>query len=187
MRYAIIALAAGLAACEELPPERDHSQIQVEDAFMAYVNHLVKGNADAAFRGLSESNKSQWIFERLRAEDRAAHQWRLKLEGRTRTDVDLWYNYFKGKNDGLRVDKLATSVLDSPGVLDLWRGTFEEEKENLKIQMSRLQIAEVFTDGAGASVIVRNLEGKTEMYQMIVERGGWKVDHHKETVREIPR
>jgi hypothetical protein len=181
-----IVLALGLAACEELPPERDSKQIQVEDAFLAWVNHLIKGNADAAYRGLSESYKSQWLFTLLRREDRAAHAWRLKLEGRARTDVDLWWSYFRDKNDG-RVEKLSTALLDSPGVLELWRNSFEEDKEAVKLQMSRLQIAEVFADPAGASIVVRNIEGKTEMYQLIVERGGWKVDHHRDSVQDSQR
>ena len=186
MRIACVGLAVALVACEELPPERSPEQIRVEDAFMAWVNHLVKGNSDAAYRGLSEQNKSQWLFALLRGEDRAAHAWRLKLEGRTRTDVDLWLNYFKDKRDG-RVEKLPTSLLDDPGVLDVWRTTFESQKEVIRIQMSRLQISEIFTDAAAASIIVRNIEGKTEMYQMVFERGGWKVDHHRQSVQEIPR
>ncbi|HEX7900439.1 MAG TPA: hypothetical protein VF950_21905 [Planctomycetota bacterium] len=186
MRIACVGLALALVACEELPPERTPEQIRVEDAFMAWVNHLAKGNADAAYRGLSEQNKSQWMFDLLRAEDRAAHAWRLTLEGRTRTDVDLWLNYFKDKRDG-RVEKLPTALLDDPGVLNVWRSTFEAQKEIIRIQMSRLTISEVFAEAAAASIIVRNIEGKSEMYQMIFERNGWKVDHHRQTVAEVPR
>jgi hypothetical protein len=186
VRIACVGLAVALVACEELPPERSPEQIRVEDAFIGWVTHLVKGNAEAAYRGLSEQNKSQWLFDLLRGEDRSAHAWRLKLEGRTRTDVDLWLNYFKDKRDG-RVEKLPTSLLDDPGVLDVWRVTFESQKDVIRLQMSRLQISEIFTDAAAASIIVRNLEGKTEMYQMVFERNGWKIDHHRQTVREVPR
>ena len=180
------ALAFALAACEELPPERDSRQIDVEDAFIGWVNHLVKGNADAAYRGLSEANKSNWLFDLLRRGDRTANAWLRKLEGRTRTDVDLWFNYFKDKKDN-RVEKLPTSLLDHPTVLDLWRTTFEEQKEAVRIQMSNIQISEVFAEAAAASIVVRNIQGKTEMYQMIFERAGWKIDHHRQSVQEVPR
>jgi hypothetical protein len=186
MKVAWAGLAVALVACEELPPERTPEQIRVEDSFMAWVNHLAKGHADAAYQGLSELNKSQWLFGLLKAEDRAAHAWRLKLQGRTRTDVDLWYNYFKDKKDG-RVDKLPTALLDDPAVLDLWRTTFEEQKEAIRIQMSKIQISEVFAEAAAASIIVRNIEGKAEMYQMVFERADWKIDHHRNSVQEIPR
>lgn len=183
---ASLAVALGLAACEDLPPDMDSRKIQVEDAFVAWVNHLVKGNADAAFRGLSEANKSHWLFELLRREDRTAHAWRLKLDGRSRTDVDLWLSYFKDKSDG-RPERLSTELLDSPGVQEVWRVTFEEQKDAVRTQMSNLRVLEVYAEDAAASVIVRNVVGKTEMYQLVYERGGWKVDHHREQVREVPR
>lgn len=180
------ALAVALAACEPLPPELDSRRILVEDSFVAWVNHLRAGNADASFRGLSDANKSQWLFELLRREDPVAHQWRLKLEGRARTDVDLWLNYFKDKNDG-RPEKLSAELLDSPGVLAVWRATFEDQKDAVKTQMSNLRVLDVYTDDAAASVIVRNVVGQTEMYQLVFERGGWKVDHHRGQVKEAPR
>jgi hypothetical protein len=180
------ALAVALAACEELPPDTDAQKLQVEDAFVAWVNQLVKGNADAAYRGLSEANKSQWLFDLLKRGDRTANAWRLKLEGRARTDIDLWLNYFKDKSDG-RPERLPTEVLDSEGVLAVWRTTFEEQKDPIKVQMAKLRILEIYTDDAAASVIVRNVVGKTEMYQMVFERGGWKVDHHRGQVQEAPR
>lgn len=180
------ALAVALAACEELPEDTDSRKLVIEDAFMAWVNHLVKGNGDAAFRGLSEANKSQWLFDLLRREDRAAHAWRTQLQGRTRTDIDLWLNYFKDKS-GARVEKLPTELLDSEGVLNVWRQTFEEQKDAVKVQMARIRVLEIYMDDAAASVIIRNVVGKTEMYQLVFERGGWKVDHHRGQVNESPR
>jgi len=186
VRIACVGLAVALVACEEFPPERTAAQIGVEDAFLTWVDHLTKGDADAAYRGLSEQNKSQWVFRLLKAEDRAAHAWRLKLEGRTRTDVDLWLNYFKDKTN-VRVEKLPSSLLDDPGLLEVWRTTFESQKDIIRIQMSKIQISEVFAEPAVASITVRNIEGKIEMYEMVFERAGWKINHHMSDVREVPR
>ena len=186
MRIACVGLAVALVACEDLPPERTAAQIGVEDAFLTWVEHLTKGNTDAAYQGLSEQNKSQWLFDLLRAEDRAAHAWRLKLEGGTRTDVDLWFNYFKEKRD-VRVERLPTALLDDPSVRELWRSTFDSQKEAIQIQMSKIQISEVFAEVAAASIIIRNMQGKSEMYQMIYERSGWKIDHHRQAMQEVPR
>jgi hypothetical protein len=173
------ALFITLAACEDLPPERTVGQHQVEDAFNTWLDALVAGDAVTSFRMLSDGNKSQWLFDLLKGEDRAAHAWRLKLEGKPRTDVDLWYTYFKDKpND--RVERLSTSVLDSPAVLALWKETFDGQKEGIRQEMSRMKVTDVFADGAAATVTVVNAIGKPEMFQLIIERGGWKVDHHKQ-------
>lgn len=186
-RFAAALTAVALCACDALPPERTPDQTVVEDAFMDWVDALVVGNATAAYLGLSELNKSQWLFDLLRGEDRGAHDWRLKLDAQTRTDVDLWYNYFKDKAADLRVQKLGSSVLDSPEILALWRRTFDGQKESIRLQMSKVQVTEVYTDGAAASLTVRNILGKTEIYELIFERGGWKINHHRAAVEPANR
>jgi hypothetical protein len=173
-----LAAFAVLAGCEDLPPERTPEAQQVEDAFRDWLDALIDGDAATAFRMLTDGNKSQWLFDLLKAEDRAAHAWRLKLEDKVRTDVDLWYNYFKDRKAD-RVNPLPTPLLDSPGVFAVWKETFDSQRENIRLEMSRVKVTSVYADGGGATVTVLNAINKSEMYQMIIERGGWRIDHHK--------
>ena len=175
--WALIAVAA-LAGCEDLPAERTPAEQQVEDAFQDWLDALIDGDATTSFRMLSDGNKSQWLFDLLKGEDRTAHAWRLKLEPQVRTDVDLWYNYFKDKKAD-RVDRLPSTLLDTPGVFAVWKATFDGQRENIRLEMSRIKVTSIYTDGGGATVTILNAINKSEMYQMIIERGGWKIDHHK--------
>lgn len=173
-----VAVLAVLAGCEDLPAERTPAQQEVEDAFQDWLDALTGGDAATAFRMLTDGNKSQWLFDLLKGEDRAAHTWRLKLEGQARTDVDLWYNYFKDRGSD-RVSPLSTAILDSPGVFAVWKETFDSQREAIRLEMSRLRVSTIYTDGAAATVTVLNAINKAEMYQMVIERGGWRIDHHK--------
>ena len=80
-----VALLAVAAGCEDLPPERTPVEQAAEDSFRDWLDALIAGDAATSWALLSEGNKTQWLFDLLKAEDRAAHAWRLKLEGRTRT------------------------------------------------------------------------------------------------------
>jgi hypothetical protein len=50
--------------------------------------------------------------------------------------------------------------------------------------MSRLQIAQVYGDDSGVTVAVRNGVGATELYGMIYERDGWKIDAHRQPLSQ---
>ncbi len=173
------ALLLVLAACEDLPPEATPEELRVEDAFHAWLDALSSGDAATSWRMLSEGNRSQWLFDLLRAEDRTAHAWRLKLPGQTRTDVDLWYNFHKDRKLD-RVAKLPSTLLDDPSLYAVWKATFDAQKESIRQEMSKIKVTKVYADGPNATVTVLNAVSKLEMFQLIIERGGWKIDHHKE-------
>lgn len=175
------ALLLALAACEDLPPEATPEEMRVEDAFHAWLDALAAGDAATSWRLLSEGNRSQWLFDLLQAEDRTAHAWRLKLQGQTRTDVDLWYSFHKDRKID-RVARLPTSLLDDPSVYAVWKTTFDAQRENIRQEMSKIKVTKVYTDGSNATVTVLNAVSKPEMFQLVIERGGWKIDHHKEGV-----
>lgn len=187
MRRAV--LWAGLlasAGCADLPSEPTAESQQAQEAFEDWLDALVRGDATAAWAGLSEGNRSQWLFDRLRDGDAPAHDWRKAFTGEPRTQVDLWYFFHRDRNDP-RVRTLPLGMLNHPSTLALWARYFNDSLPSVKRQMERLEITQVYADGAMVTVLARNLVGKTEMYQLVYEAGDWRVDHHREAVKQVPR
>lgn len=186
MRRALLLWAGLWAGCGELPPEPTAESNQAQEAFEDWLDALVRGDAKAAWEGLSEGNRSQWLFDRLRDGEATAHEWRKSWTGEARTQLDLWYFFHRERND-VRVKILPTGMLDHPSTLALWTRYFAESHPEVKRQMLKLEVTRVYSDGALVTVTARNILGKTEMYQLRYEAGHWRVDHHLEAVKQVPR
>lgn len=186
MKRALLLLAGLGYGCADLPSEPGAESQVAQEAFEEWLDSLIRGDGDAAWAGLSDGNRSQWIFDRLRDGDVPAHDWRKAWTGEARTQLDLWYFYHRDRTDP-RVRTLPSGVLEAPATRALWARYFNDSLPEVKRQMTKLEITQVYAEGGGASVTARNLFGKTEMYQLVFERGGWKVDHHRESVRQVPR
>jgi hypothetical protein len=184
-KFAFVALLASVG-CEDLPPDRTAEHADVRRSFEAWAKTLVKGEFPAAWAGMTTGYKSQWLFDLLVAGDATAHAWRRSLTGETRTTVDLWYNFHKDKNVA-RVPALPVELIDSPTVVGIWKTVCEEAAPELKSQMAKLEIVEIYSDGAGATVTVRNIRTTTEMYEMVPGRGGWLINHYVGSRRQVPR
>lgn len=186
MRKAWILALLSVAGCEDLPPDRSAEHADVRRSFDGWTRSLAKGDAPAAWAGMTIGYKSQWLFDLLKDGDGAAHAWRRGLTGETRTTVDLWYNFHKDKNVS-RVPPLAPELIESPSVVAIWKGVCDEAGPALKAEMSRLEVVDVYSDGAGATVTVRNLRGTTEMYELVPGRSTWLVNHWVAPRRQVPR
>lgn len=152
--------------------------VAATQAFQDWVKAFVDGKGDLVFNGMSDGLKSGWVFDRLAESDPAARRWRGELTGIPRTELDLWLGLAKKRNDG-RKDNLPPSVLTHPSLAELFKTYFVNES-GLRMQMSRLSIGQAFADDTGVTIAVKNGQGSTELYGLIVENGGWKVDAHRE-------
>ena len=147
-------------------------------SFEAWVKAFVNGDGDAVFNGMSDGLKSGWLYDRLAESDTAARRWRGELTGVARTDLDLWLGLAKKRNDG-RKDNLPQTVLTHPSLPGLFKTYFVNEGR-LRAEMSRLAVGQAFADDSGVTIAVKNGQGSTELYGLIVEGNGWKVDAHRE-------
>jgi hypothetical protein len=156
-----------------------------QEMFENWVRACVDGNALKVFRGMSDGYKSGWLYERFGESDSAARRWRGDLTGKARTDLDLWLGVAKRHGDG-REEVLPNAVLEDPTLAQLFSELFKRDFESggIKIQMSRLQIAKVYTDDSGVTIAVKNAVGSTELYGMIYDREGWKVDAHRQPLQQ---
>ena len=186
MRKAATLLILGCfaASCN---PETNKSKVSTSarEMFENWVRACVDGDVAKVFAGMSDGYKSGWIYDRLGESDTAARRWRGDLTGQARTDLDLWLGVAKKREDG-REESLPPSVLDHPSFAGLFRDLFMRDFNSggIRVQMSRLQIAQVYGDDSGVTVAVKNGINTTELYGLIYERDGWKVDAHRQPLMQ---
>jgi hypothetical protein len=172
----LLLLAAVPASCQ---PDTVDKKESARTAFEDWVRACAEGDAAKVFHGLSDGNKSGWVYERLEESDALARRWRGDLTGLARTDLDLWLGVAKKRADG-RQEPLPQTVLTHPSLKTLFTELFTRDAGAIKLQMSRLAVAQVYGDDSGVTVAVKNGLGSTELYGMVYERDGWKIDAHRQ-------
>ncbi len=185
MREAAFAAAAAAAlmtaACEPFDPlEASHENVRQEalHAFEEWRQAAAEGRADETFLRISDGLKSQWVFARLQEGDALIRAWRGALSGAARTDLDLWWEHCR-RHPQERVERLPETVLREPSLPMLWKDYFAQQAAEVKFQMSRLEVVDAYVDPTGVSVLVRNAFGRQEMYELVVEAGMWRINHHR--------
>ncbi len=193
MRKLVPALLV-LASCDALEPfEKEPVDHEVREsarkAFEMWRVAAVHGRSDEVFAGLSVGNKSKWLFDRLQESDSLALDWRAGLSGTSaRTDLDLWWGLCKDefrKYGEPRVTAMPDTVHQE--LLPLWNRIFALQRAAVRGQMERMQVHEVYADSTGATVAVQNVAGGTELYGLVVELNGWKIDHQRQPLGPKPR
>lgn len=182
-KFAVILVL--LASCAGPTPQELQKQ-EIRGAFEAWRDVTAAGDVAANFAMLSDAMKSQWLFRRLQEDGDTIREWRGRLTGTARTDLDLWLVHNQ-KRKVQRADLLPPSVRADPWLLEVYTEFFKPNLAALKAQFSRLSVQDIATDATGTTVRVGNADRSAEMYQMIYERDGWKIDGHLEPRRSIPR
>ena len=178
MRKAVALLVLGVLAPACGPSTYDRAG-SARDMFEDWIRACVSGDGAKVFHGMSDAYKSGWLFDRIEESDSAARRWRGELTGLARTDLDLWLGVARQKSSG-RDSVLPPSVLDHPSFEGLFKELFMKDLGAVQLQMSRVQIANVYSDDSGVTVAVKNGLNSTELYGLIYERDGWKVDAHRQ-------
>ncbi len=178
----LLAALAFLASCSSLTARQE----EIREAFEAWRDGAAAGDAERTFRGMSAGLKSEWAFQRLAAGDSLALDWRARLTGTARTDLDLWLEHQKKYRKG-RALPLPATVLEDPSFGRMWADCFRRDLQAVKFQFAGLAVTSVYTDDNGATVVARNVLGRSEMYSMALEPDGWKVDGHRESLRPLPK
>jgi hypothetical protein len=167
-----------LVSCEPFPGEAGGEMGDSRDAFEYWRGLVVDGRFSECVQMMTQSYKSQWLYDVLTKGDFSAGQWRAKLTGPARTDLDLWFSEAGKDASAGRVLMLPRSVLAEPSLNPLLASYLVAERAELADQFRRLQIVKVSADEYGVTVLVHNRRGDPELYQLVVESGGWKVDGH---------
>ena len=144
-----LASCGGAEKSSEMDAARSKS---ARDAFETWVKAAVGGDSAMTFAMLSDGNKSGWLYERLEEGDVSARRWRGELTGTARTELDLWWGVAKQRSSG-RDEPLPASVLLHPSLAQLFVEYFVRTESGIRVQMSRLQVAQTseYRLGAGHS------------------------------------
>ena len=159
-------------------------QDTARDAFEEWREALLAGDAEKTYEMMSEGLKAQWLFDRLTSEDFESIEFRRGMTGPARTDLDLWLEYNR-KNQAQRAVHLPVSVSTHRSLRELYRRYFMQELATVRLQFSNLRVAEVYADQTGASVAVKTPEGSTDLFQLVTEGAGWKIDLHRRSIRSM--
>jgi len=175
-----VAILALLAACESFPDENQMQQEDAQQAFEHWMDLLVAGKMAEAVQMMTQSYISQWIFDRLEDGEPAALDWRTRLKGNARTDVDLWQGEARKTSSTGRVPTLPRTVLADPSLKALLVAYLKDAALEIRYEFMKVKVVKVSADHLGVSVLVHNSRGDPEMYSLVVEGATWKLDHHRQ-------
>ena len=170
-----------VAGCSSAPSQQPTDQErEIRRAFEAWCAHIVAGRVEEVYRGMSVMMISEWLYLRLGdAEEPVMRKFRSQLAQDAGEEIDVWYVTNKSRNAD-RATPLPIVVLNHPALYQCFATYFEPLRERMKHEFSRVEVAQVYADVTGATVVVRNKAfGGNDRYMMVYE-GGWKVDHHAE-------
>jgi hypothetical protein len=171
--FAVLLLAAGCATSE--PKQTDIAKKTFEE----WAKSAVAGDAEKTLAMLSDARKSEWLFERLEENDGIARRWRGELSGPVRTDLDLWWGISHRNGNGR--EPLRASVLTHPSFIQMFREYFMQSAGAIKTQFSKLEVTNIYGDDTGITVSVRcGVGAPTELYGLVYERDGWKIDTYRQ-------
>jgi hypothetical protein len=172
----LAALLLLTASCASEPTKQvDLARKQFEE----WRSAAVAGDAEKTLAALSDAKKSEWLFELLEENDPRANRWRGELTGGPRTDLDLWWGVAHRTRSGR--EPLSAAVLYHPSFAALFREYFTLTASEIRRQMAKLEIIRVYGDDTGVTINVRQGAGaRSEMYGLIYERDGWKIDTYSE-------
>jgi hypothetical protein len=172
-KFAVLLVLA--ASCAEAPTQSDGAR----KAFQEWAKAASSGDAEATLAGISDRNKSDWLYDRLTENDSLARKWRGELTGSPRTALDLWWDQALKRGNG-RDQPLQSSVLYLPSFTQLFREYFVREAKAIQTGLSRAEVTNTYGDDTGVTVLVRCGPGMPiEYYGMIYEGNGWKIDIYR--------
>lgn len=174
-----VALFALLVSCEPFPVDNEMVVGDARDAFEYWRGLVVDGKMREVIQTMTVSYKSQWVYDLCSTGAPGTAEWRARMTGIARTDLDLWLS--KGGEDTSRgrVQDLPDTVIAEPTLQPLLVSMMEREKAAIASEFRRLQVVKVSADNHGVSILVHNQAGEPEMYEMVLEGGGWKVNGHQ--------
>lgn len=179
-------LLAGCAGSSPSVTTTDQDR-EVRRAFESWRSSVIAGNAEKVFHGMSTMMIAEWLFVRLNdPADPIMAKSRGLLRGAASDDLDVWFVANK-RSEAERPGPLPASVTASPWLFECFTKYFEADREKLKDEFSRLEVANVYADAAGATVIVRNPKYTGVDRYIMVYENGWRVDHHIEPAPLLPK
>ncbi len=151
---------------------------EASDAFWAWAQAMVEGDADVAIGRMTPAWRSEWLYGLLRQRDPSATLWRERLSGTARTDLDLWIYTNDNRKSDERVISLPVTVGTHPSLHELFVKILSEDRAGSEARFTGMEVKRVVVEGRGATIAVSSRNRPTEYFAMIWDGTGWQVDGH---------
>lgn len=153
-------------------------------SFESWANAAKAGDAEKTLDGFSDAKKSEWLYQLLEDNDPVARRWRGELTGGPRTQLDLWWGIAHNRRNG-REEVLSSGVLYHPSFVKMFREYFMQTANAIRAQFSVLEISQVYGDDTGVTVVVKcGVGAPSELYGLVYERDGWKIDSYRQPLTQ---
>lgn len=172
-------LTTVLAGCASISTPRD--------SFDAWRRAIVRGDFRTVYDRMSPTFRSHWVFliftpdpttgeypeiakDAYRALDRA----HLK-------EFDAWLEHAKtAYPETRRVPELPDNLLSQRWTFDLLERYFRLVHPHIKVEFAAMEVPEGPEPEENlVTLIIRNIRGASELYEMILHEGQWRVHYHR--------
>ncbi len=189
MRHWTLVLAVVVAGCMPQSnlrppesPEEERAREAARKMFAQWNESLAKGDAQATYVGMSCALRSDWLWRRMQDKvDSITPPHMDKLDADALLVLGKWSSINEGhtKRTGSRATRLPESFLTSQWLFELYAAHFESVKAFAIGQAKMRKVVETYADQSGVTIITDSA-GHKELYELIVEGDGFKVNMSRE-------
>ncbi len=167
--------APGMSSAPETDAEREAQRVSRE-AFEKWNEANKRLDAEASWNGMTRSLRQTWLWTRLRDNTDQETQLHLaRMDSQDRKILDKWYEAHE-KWQPQRAEMLPEGILNGRWLFTLYRQTMERARGDIKAQAEARRVLEVYVGTDGGVTILTDTMGVRELYDMMFEGDGWKVN-----------
>lgn len=181
MRTAGILTLTLFAACGNGGVRGDTAEERrVRETFEGWKTAIAEGRFDAMFDGMTTRMQTLWLWEMMKDPSNAKvlEERKGKLSEETRLHLDRWFGANSLREEE-NVDPLPVALFQEGWLKETVRGQYERVKKELAFEYANARALQSYVDSTGATLMVKNIRGKIDIYSFQMDASGWKVDGHR--------
>ena len=152
---------------------------QVRAAFENWRTSVLENNYDIFFWRMTPRMRTLYLWHMIQGGNTDLFRNRMpELSEGDRTDFETWLG-INATRDEDKVDLLPISILRGTWLKGMIHDHFKIIQQDLAFELAQVRVVQIYTEGAGSTVIVRNIRNKNEWYSMVFDGEGWKIDGHR--------
>jgi len=159
------------------------------DSFESWRQAIVRGDFQTMYGQMSPTFRSHWIFLIFLPDPKTgeysdlAKEYYKKLGDGQVKEFEAWLTHSKNAYPlTRRVSELSDTILSSAWTFELLERYFRLVHPHIKVEFGAMEISEGGEPDTAENLftlIVRNIRGSTELYELVLLEGKWKVHYHR--------
>jgi len=185
--FAGLALVS-LVACGFHSQQMSADSPALRPVFTEWQTAIVDGDFNYVFERTSATMKARWlygIFTPVETKDGlefnpVAKDTIKKLPPMIATDFENWLRVNRlNQSAEMSVGPLPSNIMSNPWLRETLKAHFDKQQPLLKHEFQGKEFREGYIDGDAATILVKNIRGDSEMYEVVREDDTWKMNHWK--------